>query len=276
MKTRYEADRVRCRTMTTAELRQAYLIAGLFQPGELCLEYCATERAVVGSAVPGAAPLRLEVGKELAAAYFCERREVGVLNIGGPGRITVDGVDFTMDTLDCLYIGRGSREALFSSNDPSRPARFYLLSYPAHAAHPTALARRADAAEVRLGSPEEANVRTIHKYIHAGGIKSCQLVMGFTRLEPGSVWNTMPAHTHERRTEVYLYFNIEAGAVVFHLMGAPDETRHLVVQNGEAVISPMWSIHSGVGTRAYSFCWGMGGENQDFDDMDKVAIPDLA
>lgn len=276
MKVRYSADRQRYKRMTTAELRENFLIEGLFAPGVVELLYCEVERAVVGSAVPTGGPLKLAAGRELAAEYFCQRREVGVLNIGGPGRVTVDGRKFEMSRLDCLYIGRGAREVGFESEAAGSPARFYLLSYPAHADYPTTLATVKDAAEVRLGSREEANERTIRKYIHAGGIKSCQLVMGFTTLDPGSVWNTMPAHTHERRTEVYMYFDVDPAATVFHLMGAPDETRHLTVKDGQAVISPMWSIHSGVGARAYSFCWGMGGENQDFDDMDKVAIADLA
>jgi len=275
METRPGVDRIRYQTMTTQELREAFLIAGLFAPDRLLLNYCESERAVVGSAVPVKKTLRLEAGKELAAAYFCERREAGVLNIGGPGKIAVDGAAFEMSNLDCLYIGRGSKEVVFESAEAAVPAKFYLLSYPAHANYPTTRARKSEAEPVRLGSPQEANQRTIYKYIHAGGIKSCQLVMGFTVLEPGSVWNTMPAHTHERRAEVYLYFNIDDNAVVFHLMGAPQETRHLAVKNGEAVISPMWSIHSGVGTRAYMFCWGMGGENQEFNDMDAVAIKDL-
>lgn len=275
MKTRYNADMVRYRTMTTSELRESFLISRLFRENELVLEYCEIERAVVGSAVPTIKPLRLEAGKELAADYFCDRREAGVLNIGGNGKITVDGADYSMQKLDCLYIGRGSKEALFFSSDPASPAKFYILSYPAHTNCPTTHARKADAEPLKLGAREEANERTIYKLIHPGGIKSCQLVMGFTILERGSVWNTMPAHTHERRTEVYMYFDMNKGAAVFHLMGPAGETRHLVVRDGEAVVSPMWSIHSGVGTGAYTFCWGMGGENQVFDDMDTFDIAKL-
>jgi 4-deoxy-L-threo-5-hexosulose-uronate ketol-isomerase len=261
--------------MTTQELRDSFLISGLFKENELVLEYCEIERAVVGSAVPGKKPIKLEAGKELAADYFCRRREAGVLNIGGAGKISVDGAGHDMQKLDVLYIGRGSKEVLFESSDPSSPARFYILSYPAHADHPTCRAGKADAEPVRLGSQEESNLRTIYKCIHPDGIKSCQLVMGFTILEPGSVWNTMPAHTHQRRTEVYLYFDIHEDAMVFHLMGPADQTRHIAVGDGEAVVSPMWSIHSGVGTSAYTFCWGMGGENQEFDDMDHVEIKSL-
>jgi 4-deoxy-L-threo-5-hexosulose-uronate ketol-isomerase len=272
MITRYGADRTRFRTMTSDELRESFLLGPLFAPGMVHLEYCEVERAVVGAAVPAASPLKLEAGRELAAQYFCERREVGVLNIGGPGKIAADGESFALANLDCLYIGRGTRDVVFTSDDPSSPARFYLLSYPSHSAHPTTRASRADAEPVHLGSAVEANVRTIYKYIHPDGIKSSQLVMGFTVLEPGSVWNTMPAHTHERRTEVYMYFNLPANGMVFHLMGPPGETRHLAVREGQAVISPMWSIHSGVGTGAYAFCWGMGGENQTFTDMDPVSM----
>lgn len=275
MKTRYVVDRERYKTMTTPELRESFLITGLFRTDELTLEYCEIDRAVVGSAVPAGKPLKLEAGKELAANYFCERRELGLLNIGGSGRVVVDGKAFEMAALDCLYIGRGSKEVVFESKDRKESAKYYLLSYPAHAQYPTCHAKKSEAAPVRLGSQAECNQRTIYKYIHPAGIKSSQLVLGFTVLEEGSVWNTMPAHTHERRTEVYMYFNINDDAAVFHLLGAPDETRHLVVRNGDAVVSPMWSIHSGVGTRAYMFCWGMGGENQEFDDTDRVKISDL-
>lgn len=275
MKTRYTADRVRFRSMTTSELRESFLISGLFRENEITLEYSEVERAVVGSATPAKSALKLEAGKELASQYFCERREVGALNIGGAGKISVDGKIFEMSNLDCLYIGRGSKEIIFSSEAASMPAKFYILSYPAHQNYPTMFARKTDAEPVKIGAAKDANERTIYKLIHPGGIKSCQLVMGFTELAQGSVWNTMPAHTHERRSEVYLYFNMEENAVVFHLMGPGDETRHIVVRNGEAVVSPMWSIHSGVGVGSYSFCWGMGGENQRFDDMDHIEMSDL-
>jgi len=275
MKTRYTADNVRYRTMTTSELAGSFLISGLFGENEIVLEYCEIERAVVGSAVPVKGPLKLEAGKELAADYFCQRREVGVLNIGEAGKVTVDGAGYDMERLDCLYIGRGAKDILFESADASSPAKFYILSYPAHADFPTTHAKKADAEPVNLGSEKEANKRTIYKLIHPDGIKSCQLVMGFTVLEEGSVWNTMPAHTHERRTEVYMYFDVADGAIVLHLMGPADETRHIVVHDSDAVVSPMWSIHSGVGTGSYTFCWGMGGENQAFDDMDHISIDDL-
>jgi 4-deoxy-L-threo-5-hexosulose-uronate ketol-isomerase len=225
--------------------------------------------------VPAVGPLSLKADAELRAEYFCERRELGVLNIGGPGTVTVDAQLFPLDKLDCLYVGRGSREIQFTSSDPADPAAFYLLSYPAHAAHPTLLARHAEATKVELGSVADANRRTIHKYIHTGGIRSCQLVMGFTQLAEGAVWNTMPPHTHTRRSEIYMYFDLGPARRVMHFMGMPQQTRHLVIAEKQAVISPSWSIHCGCGTGAYSFCWGMGGENQTFEDMDPAPLANL-
>ena len=275
MKTLLTADSVRYRQMSSAELRAAFLIEDLFAPGEIALVYTDADRAVVGSAVPSQGPLDLTAASELRAEFFCERRELGVLNIGGVGVVTVDGKSYDMGNLDGLYIGRGSREVRFESMNPAEPAAFYLLSYPAHTAHPTQHARKAEAEAVQLGTPADCNRRTIYKYIHPRGIPSCQLVMGFTELAEGSVWNTMPCHTHARRSEVYLYFNLKPDARVFHFMGAPDETRHLLVASRQAVVSPSWSIHSGAGTGAYTFCWGMGGENQAFEDMDPCALADL-
>jgi len=274
MNTRYTVGENEYKRMTTSELRDAFLV-NLFEDGKLNLLYCEVERAISGAAVPTSRSLKLEAGKELAADYFCQRREVGVLNIGGSGSVTVDGIEYNMDNLDGLYIGRGAKEISFKSSDANAPARFYLISYPAHKDYPTTQAKKADANAIELGTVEDANKRTIYQYIHENGIKSCQLVMGFTVLEPGSVWNTMPCHTHERRTEVYMYFGLDDASRVFHMMGPEDETRHLVVSNEQVVISPMWSIHSGCGTKAYTFCWGMGGENQRFDDMDHIAIGDL-
>jgi 4-deoxy-L-threo-5-hexosulose-uronate ketol-isomerase len=274
MKTRYTVGKNEYKRMTTNELREAFMV-DLFETGTINLLYCEVERAIVGAAVPTVSSLKLEAGAELAADYFCQRREVGVLNIGSNGTVTVDGVEYAMENLDGLYIGRGSKEIVFDSVSGEEPARFYLISYPAHTAYPTTQAKKADANAIEMGSMEDANKRTIYQYIHENGIKSCQLVMGFTALEPGSVWNTMPCHTHERRTEVYMYFNLDEASKVFHMMGPSDETRHLTVANEQAVISPMWSIHSGCGTKAYTFCWGMGGENQRFDDMDHIAIKDL-
>jgi 4-deoxy-L-threo-5-hexosulose-uronate ketol-isomerase len=261
--------------MTTAELRASYLVENLFQPGTVQLVYTDVDRAIVGGVVPTAQKLALEASKELAATYFAERREIGVLNLGGKGTITVDSKEFVLARRTCLYIGRGSQKIDFSSADPKEPAWFYLISYPAHTPHPTRLATEADAEPVELGSQRDANQRTILKYIHTKGIPSCQLVMGFTVLKEGSIWNTMPPHTHARRSEVYLYIDIAPDAAVFHCMGTAQETRHLVVHNGEAVLSPPWSIHCGAGTRNYGFVWAMGGENQEFTDMDQIAVKDL-
>ena len=260
----------------TGELRDAFLIESLFVAGRMDLTYWETERTIIGSAVPTSEPLKLEAGKkELAAAYFLERREIGILNIGAAGRVDVDGTSHAIGKLDVLYIGRGARSVAFHSNDANDPAGYYLLSYPAHTAHPTRLMTKEEATAVDLGTPEGANVRTIYKYIHGDGIKSCQLVMGITCLKPGSIWNTMPSHTHLRRSEAYLYFDMDPSTRIIHLMGEPTATKHLVVADRQAILSPVWSIHSGAGTSSYSFCWGMGGENQDFTDMDPVAMGDL-
>ncbi|HUK83500.1 MAG TPA: 5-dehydro-4-deoxy-D-glucuronate isomerase [Verrucomicrobiae bacterium] len=261
--------------LTTDELRAGYLVENLFQPGAARLIYTDVDRAVLGGVVPTSQKLSLETSKELAAQFFAERREIGVINIGGKGMISVDAKEFTLAKRDCLYIGRGSQRVEFASSDPKGPAWFYLVSYPAHAVHPTRLATPADAEPVDIGSQRDANQRTIYKYIHLNGIKSCQLVMGFTELKEGSVWNTMPPHTHTRRSEIYLYFDVAPEAAVFHFMGSAQETRHLVVRNGEAVLSPPWSMHCGSGTRNYSFTWAMGGENQEFSDMDQIAVKDL-
>jgi 4-deoxy-L-threo-5-hexosulose-uronate ketol-isomerase len=268
-------DPERFQRMTTDELRQTFLIEDLFTKGQLLTHYLDLDRTIVGSAVPLMSPLILANADELRAAFFLERRELGVLLIAGKGNVTADGEDFEMDTLDCLYVGRGTKEVRLASADPANPAHYYLLSYPAHAAYPTTLARKKDAAAVPLGKQEMLNKRTIYKYIHEGGIKSCQLVMGFTELERGSGWNTMPPHTHNRRSEIYLYFKLPADARVIHLMGPPQETRHLVVADKQVAIGPSWSIHAGMGTQNYTFCWGMGGENQAFDDMDAVAVATL-
>ena len=275
MDVRYLPDPIRFCRMTTQETRDHFLVGGLFEPGKVYMVYCDVDRAIVGSAVPTKSKLTLSTADELRAAYFCERRELGVLNVGAGGTVTVDGKRFAMANRDCLYVGRGSKEIGFASDDPKQPARFYLLSYPAHAEYPSVHLKKAQAEPVHLGTPEQANKRTIYKTIHPAGAKSCQLVMGFTELAPGSVWNTMPPHTHARRMEVYLYFDVPKEGRVFHLMGRPDETRHIVVADGQAILSPSWSIHAGVGTCAYTFCWGMGGENQAFDDMDGLSIGDL-
>jgi 4-deoxy-L-threo-5-hexosulose-uronate ketol-isomerase len=275
MQIRYSPDPQSYQKLSTAELRAAFLVESLFAPGRLELVYSDADRAIIGSAVPGATAIKLAADAELRAAFFCERRELGVLNIGGAGSVEVDGKRYELDKLDTLYVGRGSKDVSFSSRDVANPAVFYLLSYPAHAAHPTTLIKRAEAAPVELGTLADANRRTIYKTIHMGGAKSCQLVMGFTQLQEGAVWNTMPPHTHTRRSEVYIYFDLPAQRRVMHFMGTPENTRHLAIADRQAVISPSWSVHCGCGTGAYSFCWGMGGENQEFTDMDAVTLERL-
>lgn len=263
------------RGLGTAELRDAFLVDGLFVPGTIQLQTVDLDRVAIAGAVPTDRPLALEAPGELAAAFFAERREIGILNIGAPGTATVDGTRHPVATRDVLYVGRGSRDVQLASDDPATPARFYIVSYPAHAAYPTTLVTRARAQTTELGTMERANRRRLAKYVHGDGARSAQLVMGVTELLDGSVWNTMPAHTHVRRTEIYLYFDLPADAVVVHLMGEPDETRHLVVRDGQVVLSPAWSIHAGCGTTKYAFCWAMGGENQDFADMQMVALETL-
>ena len=250
------------------------------------LVYSHIDRIITGSAVPVRKKLVLEAGEELRAEYFLQRREMGVINIGGAGVITVDGRDYEVDYKQGMYIGMGKRDISFTSKDASRPAKFYINSAPAHMTYPTVLIKREgtpsedvviikDENKKELGSLEGSNHRVINKYILPGQVETCQLEMGMTELKPGSVWNTMPCHTHDRRMEVYLYFDIPEDAFVCHFMGEPQETRHIIMRNEQAVISPSWSIHSGAGTQAYTFIWGMVGENQDFDDMDDVAMQDF-
>ena len=270
---------------TTERLREEFLIQNLFVPGEIKLVYSHIDRIITGAAVP-VRPLVLTAGDELRADYFLQRREMGVINIGGPGRIIIDGKTYEVAFKEGMYIGMGAKDITFESVDAAVPAKFYLNSAPAHKTYPTVLIKPngtpeegvvivKDENKVELGSLEDANHRVICKYILPGQVESCQLVMGMTKLEPGSVWNTMPCHTHDRRMEVYLYFEMPEDAFVMHYMGEPTETRHIVMRNEEAVISPSWSIHSGCGSRAYTFIWGMIGENQAFDDMDHVAMKDL-
>ena len=277
MKLLQMADAVRYTRMTTTELRETFLLEQAFVPGAITLAYVDLDRAVIGGAVPTTGTLTLETQPELRSDFFCERRELGVLNVGGAGTVIVDGNAFELGKLDVLYVGRGSKDVSFASADAEKPAAFYLLSYPAHADYATAMVRFADlqAGAVHLGSEETCNKRSIYKAIYLEGIRSCQLVMGFTLLSPGSNWNTMPPHTHMRRSEIYFYFDIDPAQKVVHLMGPADETRHLVIGDKEVVVSPGWSIHAGVGTKSYGFCWGMGGENQRYDDMDPVAITEL-
>ncbi|OIR14971.1 4-deoxy-L-threo-5-hexosulose-uronate ketol-isomerase [mine drainage metagenome] len=256
-------------------LRREFLIPGLFTSGEAHFHYWETDRTVVGGIAPLGADIALPCPAELRSAHFLERREAGVINLGGPGAVQVDGVDHAMARLDALYLGRGARNVVFRSASAKDPALFYLLSYPAHAAYPVRHVAIADVKGDALGSVETCNQRTLYKLIHPGAFPTCQLVMGVTRLATGSVWNTMPPHTHLRRSEVYLYFDVPSDQAVFHFMGRPQATRHLVLHNHDVVLSPPWSIHSGVGTRNYSFVWGMGGENQEFADMDPAPIAEL-
>jgi 4-deoxy-L-threo-5-hexosulose-uronate ketol-isomerase len=261
--------------LNTEGLRKEFLVGGLFAKGAAHFRYWETDRTVIGGICPGKAPMDLPNPPELRSSFFLERREAGIINIGGPGVVRAEGAVYRLQGLDALYLGRGSGGVSFSSLSVKDPAKFYLLSYPAHAKHPSRHVAFREAKGEKLGSGEGANERTLYKLIHAGAFPTCQLVMGVTRLSPGSVWNTMPPHTHLRRSEVYLYFNIQPGHAVVHLMGAPQETRHLLVHEAEAVLSPPWSIHSGVGTGNYSFVWGMGGENQEFSDMDRADIGQL-
>jgi len=275
MKTVMMADPVRYPRMTTGEIRETFLLSGLCEPGKLQVNYVDLDRTVVGFAAPLESELTLPTYPELRSEYFLERREIGVLNVGGAGTVTVEGKSFELNNLDVLYAGKGNKQVSFTSKDKATPAAYYLLSYPAHAEFPTTLVRKEEANPTELGSVETCNKRTICKYIFLQGARSCQLVMGVTHLAAGSNWNTMPPHTHMRRSEVYMYFNVAEDARVVHLMGPPDETRHIVMADKEVVVSPGWSIHAGVGTRAYSFCWGMGGENQDYADMDPAPVQTL-
>ncbi len=270
---------------TTERLREEFLIQNLFVPGEMHMVYSHIDRIITGGAVP-AEPISLSAGEELRAEYFLERREMGVINIGGPGRILADGRTFRVAYKEGMYLGMGVKDIVFESEDTENPAKFYINSTPAHRNYPTVLIRPEGREEegvvvvkeenkVELGDLENANHRIICKYILPGQVESCQLVMGMTQLLTGSVWNTMPCHTHDRRMEVYLYFDMEEDALVMHYMGEPKETRHIVMRNEEAVISPSWSIHAGCGTKAYTFIWGMAGENQAFDDMDSVAMKEF-
>ena len=259
----------------TARLREEFLIRDLFPADGVKMVYSHIDRIITGGAMPVRETLTLAAGDELRAEYFLQRREMGIINIGGPGTVTVDGTAYGLRNRDGLYIGRGAKDIALKSDDPDCPAKFYFNSCPAHKAYPTVYIRPEDCVKQELGSLETSNHRTICKYILPGQVESCQLVMGMTHLEPGSVWNTMPCHTHDRRMEVYLYFDLPEDAFVMHFMGEGSETRHIIMRNEEAVISPSWSIHSGAGSRNYTLIWGMCGENQDFDDMDGIDMKDL-
>jgi 4-deoxy-L-threo-5-hexosulose-uronate ketol-isomerase len=260
--------------MNTQELRDTFLVTNLFAPGQLTGTFTDLDRLVVGGVMPAGKAVKLPNHKETGRAFFLERRELGAINVGGPGAIHADGKTFSADRLDCVYLPMGTKSVTFESKDAKCPAKFYFLSCPAHAAHPAMMMKPKDSAPVPLGSQAAANKRTIYKYIHPRGIQSCQLVMGFTALEEGNVWNSFPPHTHWRRTEIYLYFDLGAN-VLTHFMGEPHQTRHLFLHNEEVALSPNWSIHCGCGTSNYKFIWGMAGENQAFDDMDGMKPPEL-
>ncbi|HOK81941.1 MAG: 5-dehydro-4-deoxy-D-glucuronate isomerase [Clostridiales bacterium] len=275
MNIRYAVSKKEFSRMNTEELRQNFLIESPFITDTINLTYSHYDRIIAGGALPVMQKLKLKAGEELGAEYFLQRREMGIINIGGSGVVTADGTEYKMKKYDCLYLGRGVKDVTFSSDDPENPAYFYINSTPAHKEYPSKFIPLEEAVHLQLGSQKECNRRVINKYIIPQTVPTCQLTMGLTILEEGSNWNTMPTHTHERRMEVYLYFDIPQDNVVFHMMGNPTETRHIVVQNKQAVISPSWSIHSGVGTQNYSFIWGMCGENQEFDDMQGVKTTDL-
>jgi 4-deoxy-L-threo-5-hexosulose-uronate ketol-isomerase len=260
------------KNLDTEGLRANFLIKEVFRPGEITMTYSHVDRMIAGGITPLGSSLELPVTKELGTAFFLERREMGIINIGGAGSITIDGTKYEVGPRDGFYISMGSKSVAFSSADASNPAKFYFNCAPAHRPCPTRLVTLDQAKHVEMGSAAECNKRVINQYIHPAVLETCQLVMGMTMFSEGSVWNTMPVHTHERRMEVYLYFDMPKDRLVFHFMGKPTETRHLVVRNEEAVISPSWSIHSGVGTGSYTFIWGMAGENQTFTDMDSVPM----
>jgi 4-deoxy-L-threo-5-hexosulose-uronate ketol-isomerase len=274
MKLRASTDAAGLRRMSARDIRDTFVINDLFRAGEISMTYVEVDRAVVGSAVPLEVPLSLPADPRLAARYFCERRELGVVNIGAPGWIDLDGTRHHLARLDSLYIGRGVEAVSFGSGCAEAPAKFYFVSYPAHAAHPSRLVRVEEARVIRAGDQKTANRRVIRQSIRPGLVTTCQLVMGFTELDVGNVWNTMPPHTHRRRSEIYMYFDA-APARVMHIMGEPSEPRTVFMDDGEAVFSPSWSMHSGVGTSDYRFVWSMGGENLEFDDMDVLNLAEL-
>jgi len=275
MEIRFQQSPNETRSMDTSGLRENFLIESLMQPDQVTLVYTHYDRMIIGGIEPVSQALELPNHPELRAGYFLERREAGIINVGGKGSILADGHTYELNKLDCLYIGKGVQSVTFQSHDSSSPAIFYLLSAPAHTTYATRLMKKEEVVPVQMGASSTSNQRTIYKYIFEEGIQSCQLVMGLTVLAEGSVWNTMPAHTHTRRMEAYFYFDLDPSQRVLHLMGEPTETRHLVIANHEAVISPPWSIHSGCGTASYSFIWGMAGENYTYTDMDPAPIDSL-
>lgn len=275
MQVRFQNSPKETSQMNTQQLRENFLIQDLIQPGKIQLVYSHFDRVIIGGVVPTSQPLSLPNEGELKANYFLERREIGIINVGGKGTVTADDVSYEIEKLECVYLGKGTQHVSFTSSEASSPAHFYMLSTPAHQSYPNRKMTKAEASPVNLGDISTSNKRTIYKYIHNDGIQSCQLVMGLTTLETGSVWNSVPPHTHTRRMEVYFYFDVEDTHRVFHFMGEPEETRHLVVANHEAVISAPWSMHYGVGTANYGFIWAMAGENKEFTDMDPQPIASL-
>ena len=279
MDIRYSCNQKDFKRYTTEETRKEFLIETLFVPDEVSATYSHVDRMVTLGIMPVRETVSIDKGidiwKNFGTEYFLERRECGMFNVGGPGLVRADDDVYSLDYKDCLYLTRGVRTVAFESQDPARPAKFYLVSAPAHCSYENRLIRIADAAKRHIGALETSNKRTINQFIHPSVLPTCQLSMGMTQLEPGSVWNTMPCHTHERRMEVYFYFEVPENEVVFHFMGEGTETRHIVMQNEQAVISPSWSIHAGAGTSNYTFIWAMGGENQAFDDMDEIPTTEL-
>ena len=275
MEIRFQSSPKEVKGMNTAELRSNFLVSGIMCEDELSLTYSHYDRLIIGGIKPVAQKILLQNKTELRSEYFLERREMGIINVGGPGQVLADAVVFELDKLDALYLGKGTQSVTFSSQSEENPACFYLVSASAHQAYPSVKMSKEQALPAKFGSADTSNLRTIYKYIHADGLQSCQLVMGLTLLEPGSVWNTIPPHTHTRRSEVYFYFDVQEEGRAFHFMGEPNETRHLVIANHEAIISPPWSVHFGCGTSNYGFIWAMAGENKAFTDMDQAAVSEL-
>lgn len=275
MEIRFTQSKKETAQMNTEELRENFLVQDSMAPNKINLTYTHYDRVIIGGVVPVDTIIDLPNHPELRAEYFLERRELGIINLGGKGSVEVDGANYNLDKADCLYAGKGSKIVRFSSADAKQPALFYLLSAPAHHSYPVQTMKKDAAAPVQLGAVETSNKRTVYKYIHLDGIQSCQLVMGLTALEPGSVWNSIPPHTHTRRMEVYFYFDLPEEQRIFHFMGEPQQTRHIVVKNNEAIISPPWSAHFGCGTSNYGFIWGMAGENLVYTDMDPAPVIEL-
>lgn len=275
MELRYSTHPEHAKTFDTEQLREHYLIEELFVAGETKFVYSMEDRTVIGGVMPTEQGISLEANEELKAEYFLERREVGIINVGNSGKVVVDGQEYAMDSKDCLYVGKGNKELVFTSDSASAPAKFYLFSAPAHTEYPIQKVSFKDIDGDQLGTKESANERVLSRMIHNNGIQSCQIVMGMTQLKAGSVWNSMPTHTHDRRMEAYLYIDLDENARMFHMMGQPNQTRHIVMKNEQAVISPPWSIHCGAATSNYTFVWAMAGENKEFTDMDHVPMDQL-